>query len=407
MENTLSELRRRFHADPSNKQVLNALTRGLAVTGKTVEAYHLLFDHGGVEENDPLALELGARLSKLEAPLLSKRLGRDSKFASQTRLRGGWKAWDYQDFSGVRENKFPVLAIKAQGTRALSKILLENLAGFPALRLLSLNQPNTLTNKTLLAIPQHPSLRHLILSFVNSGPNKETIQRDTFKHLCTFAMLTTLRVNNCKIAPKDIELCALQPNLAALYLGFENTERCHLEFLTQLKRLKSLSLHCPQNSETKLPQLTESLVTLELFETSPCGADLESLTLPNLQNLILTRMGVDDRQLESIAERTAIKTLELEGNPDISDKGLKHLIKMPALEKLSLSHCVGISAKALETLIKIPKLRFLVLPLGFDTLATERVRRENPGLTINIGFGLQDYWRLKSSLWLQCMGFIA
>ncbi|MDF1661148.1 MAG: hypothetical protein P1V97_05225 [Planctomycetota bacterium] len=403
MDNTLAELQRRFHADPSNRQALNALARGLAATDKTVEAYNLLFDHGAVEREEPLALELGAALSALEAPLLSKRLGQASKFACKAKPLYNHRVWDYGDFAQTQQTKLPVFAIQTPKSPRVSKTLLKNLGNFSALRVLEF-QGSELPNASLTSIPEMCALRHLALLYTNASHKSETIQRESFKHLCTVAKLTTMRLIACKMAPENFELCALQPNLKALHLGIKKTKASHLEFLSQLTGLKCLALHGPQFIEKKLPPLAESLETLSLYELLH-GADcFQSLSLPKLQHLSLKNSHIRDKHLEWISEFGNLRTLELEGNPGISDVGLKQLTKMPKLEGLSLRYCVGITEEALKTLVKIPSLRVLLLPPKFDSLVAQKILQRKPALEVSNGHFVEDSFRLKDSLWHQCLG---
>lgn len=401
MDNKVSDLQRRFQADPGNRQALHALIRGLAAAGKEAEAYHMLFDHHLVDREDPLALKLGARLSKLEVPLLSKRFGRYSRFAckSDEQLH-----WDYDSFDVIHKTGLPVLAIEAQGHSMVSKTLLRYLGRFPTLRLFFINQANGLSNKSVREIPPLPTLRSLALSRVNAWPKSEPITRQSFKHLCTLGQLATLRLDGCNTAPGNYELCALQPNLKALYLSFENTDASHLEFLSQLTNLKCLALHCPQYLESTLPRLAECLEALELYEMFHGANCFRSLKLPRLKHLSLKSSNIDNKHLEWIAQFDEIKTLEFDGNPYLSDNGLKPLTTMPKLERLSLRYCVGLTEKAIEVLAESPSLKILLLPQGLGGPSPEKNLKGQSSLKIINSSSSENYWLFKNSLWRQCLG---
>lgn len=404
MDKSLIELRRRFYADPSDEQALNAYARGLAAMGREADAYNFLFDHGALEREDDFAFDLGARLSAMEDPLLKLKLGQGSAFASRTKMVSGQKAWDYSDFREIRATRLPVLAIQVKGSKPVSKTLLKKLGAFPALRLFFINQARGLTNKSLCSIPPLPSLRHLALSFANIHSKNEVIERETFKHLCSLASLETLRVNGCNMAAKDHELCALQPHLKALYLSVSKTEREHIEFLSEFSQLKCLSLHFPQYTDEVLPEITETLESLEFYEIFHGGACLRSLSLPQITHLSLKNSRISDDDLESVAELKTLTTLELEGNPKITNKGLEALASLPKLEQLSLRYCIGLNEGALRPLAKLNALKVLLLPQDISEDAAARAFRERSDLKFSVGSAFERYWHLKSSLWRQCLG---
>ncbi|MDF1661147.1 MAG: hypothetical protein P1V97_05220 [Planctomycetota bacterium] len=405
MDNSLTELQRRFYLDPSNKQALNTLVRGLAAIGKTGEGYNLLFDHGSVDKKEPLALELGARLAESEESVRSQKLGQASQFALNWEPHGTTRQWTYLYLHGVRYKKNPVLAITHNGRKGTAKTLLKNLSAFPALRTLFLDHSRNFKTKDLLSIPQLPSLRHLFLKSINVSDPTDSNRREGFKHLCTIAPLRTLKIQHSKLPRQLYELCTLCPTLQALDLS-DSKELGSLDFLTKLPRLEFLSLSSNDIDLGVFPKGLEQLRALDLSHVTYTGEQLEKLELPKLEILYLASAQLTSQHLRVLPKFTRLKTLELNYNPELKSDDLKPLAQLPNLETLTFRYCRRLGKQALELLKDFPALKTLDVR-GAMVLNTARERlRDHPQIQLETAptNSFHDHWRLRHPIWGQCMG---
>lgn len=405
MDNSLTELQRRFYTDPSNRQALNALVRGLAAIDRTGDAYNLLFDQGVVDKKEPIAIELGARLAEREELVRSKKLGQASQFAVTWQPHGTTRSWSYRDLHGVRYKKRPVLAITHNGRKSTSKTLLKNLAAFPALRTLFFDHSRNFKTKDLLSIPRLPTLRHLYLKSINVSDPTDSHRREGFKHICSLAPLKTLKIQHSKLPRQHYRLCTHCPTLQALDLS-DSIELGSLDFLTMLPRLEFLSLNSNEVHADILPKSLEQLRSLDLSYVVDKGECLEKLDLPKLETLCLANAQLTSRHIRAIPKFSTLKTLELHYNAALKSDDLTILADLPYLETLTLRFCRGLGIEALDIVMKFPALKTLDIrgAMHLNT-AIDRLRG-HPRIQLETAptNSFRDHWRLKHPIWAQCSG---
>ncbi len=246
-----------------------------------------------------------------------------------------------------------VVSIKVFGSD-ISDAEVGQIAQYPTLESLTLQECRSLTNAGMQAPGQHPALRSL--SVINID-----LDDTGLAHLGASTSLESLLLGQTKVAGSGLAELANTP-LAELTVHSRIATTDELAALTQLTGLRQLELHCPQVRLGDLPSFAPLKHLASLIATrTPAGPNgLDPLRdHPSLQIMELNAEGLGDASLATLNTIPSLREVTLIRG-DMTNDGLQHLA-MPNLRSLALIGCLRITDKGLAHLSGLPSLERLDL----------------------------------------------
>jgi len=179
------------------------------------------------------------------------------------------------------------------------------------------------------------------------------MNRDAFGELTLeqAEALTELDLRGLDVYDTDLARLEALPNLESLGLRATEVTDAGLASLQRLGRLTSLDLRATLVSGVGLPDLPRGLEQLHLTSTQVQGVDLFRLPpMPNLQQLKLNFLELDDTALDILAGYPNLRHVELDRTA-ISDDGLRRMLQYnPEITRVEIRDTKHVSASTVQEL---------------------------------------------------------
>ena len=409
MDERTRRLERELAGAPNQPALIRELAAQYARLQRPLAAYGVLLDSGLVDQEDPLALELGASLFESQREVFE--LYKSGDFEFHWNDFHPYKddflkvdVWGL-DFSNFESKKLPVTALGCYGLTSAHS--LPKLGSLKTLKTLMIDG-NRFGPSDFQALDLPESVRHLELGSSQVGDEElsnvlkfsfleslglsflKDLSSQALKKLTKLPRLRVLDGHGSALGDSDLSVLARSLDLEKLSIGLTEISDEGFASLAHCPSLKYLVCYMTKTTEKSWETLRE-LKELELLDTSNV---LDSFfdfivhhhklrvlwirdstlsdrglvrigELQNLENLQVSSQTLGDLGLASIAECPKLKKLRC-SNFTLSPRALEPLAKLEHLEDLSLEYC-ALSAEHLKPLLECQSLK--VLDVGATTFS--------------------------------------
>jgi Leucine-rich repeat (LRR) protein len=238
-----------------------------------------------------------------------------------------------------------------------------HLAAMPALRVLWLDTTNV-TDAGLQRLSQSKTIERLNLHWLDKITDRGVA------HLRNMPQLKGLDIQHAGLSDASLELLATMPNLDYLHLPNEGLTDAGVARLGQLTGLKYLWIDCASNS----PLTDESLRVI--------GG------LHRLEELHVTGTGFTAKGIEHLSDLKVLRLLSFSA-PDLDNSYLPTFADLKSLRRLSWSFHNNATLSGLKALNGLPNL---------EDLDARQVRQDNGGLDLS---GLKNLKNLMLGMCVQ------